>query len=1217
MSLPKLIDNDKVTLADTLRKISKDHKKLSIATGYWDLSGTSEIINEIEHYQSIRLLIGKEPLSHRKQAELNLLDSESDDLFPEKNFMHDLTKLSDHSELYELRNSANLISKLISQNRMQVKIIRDPRLHAKAYIFGDKNDNNAIGIVGSSNFTKAGLTSNTELNSLESDFRIVTFQPTKNDHENGHLSWFEKLWNHENAIEWSGEFSRIIETSPVGNQTFGPYEVYIKTLMEIYADEIIPPKELDKDTFDVLYSFQNRNAGILINKLDKMGLAILSDSVGLGKTITAGAVIKHYLGKQDGKSNIQIIAPAALKKQWIEDLSSLLDIDYRDGAFNIVSQQDIKAIREIKEYYDKEWRKTKNIDLFVIDEAHNLRSSSGSRHDAILELLQQHQNSHILLLTATPINNSLMDITNQIQLASKGKRNSINVPYIRPSSKDIEMLDFFEALKRIQNLIKRSEKNGDDVEEVLNVVKPTIHAGLRHYLVRSTRQGVEAEGGIIDSNGNNKVFPKSIVESIDYKYSDAITSVVNGSIGLQIETAFEGIDPRNLNLLLMSEFTQQSLHPLDFVNNIKSKKDFEYELFNLKENITDELGKLFLYENVKSIVPNILQCVFLLGFTPYKPEVYKQKYYCKTVEEIRNLKDVPENLRIQLSIHNILQITWLKRMESSGSALLNSINNYLSRIQLFEKYLNMGFIVSLNEASLLESDYNDGEDLEQAFEDYEAYLSEKDKLISEGKDESELKKYGVEKKPADSKVYMIDQMKKDILRDKRILYFLKEILKDISSPEHDIKMNKLADHLLSVISSGKYGKKILVFSFFADTIKHLEENLNKVISSHLPDFELKSEYIYGNGKNKEEIVRRFSPKSKKYALNQDDIEINYLFSTDILSEGQNLQDAGYLINYDLHWNPVRMIQRNGRINRLGSDFSQVLIANMKPTDELEVYLRLVNRLERKIKTIRNTVGLDQGVLTSKDVNPIEFIEKYYIDGVLPEPDDELLADNDEHIIELRTFLAKNKNNSEYINGVQNIPKGKWNYLPSKSHYPNRSIALAEATGMTKESEKKISELFFIDIECFGEHKASYIEYNQALDLIKTTSDDNRKVLDQIKYDRLKVISRSSAEAKRQASNPEYLFKIKPSFERALLVLNDYFDSRVDLKRTIEYGVTTIDLESTLNATLRQVNKELKKDGTIYPGTIKKFEEIFKKIQLNTSEEKIMTDAKGILYYAGK
>jgi hypothetical protein len=138
-----------------------------------------------------------------------------------------------------------------------------------------------------------------------------------------------------------------------------------------------------------------------------------------------------------------------------------------------------------------------------------------------------------------------------------------------------------------------------------------------------------------------------------------------------------------------------------------------------------------------------------------------------------------------------------------------------------------------------------------------------------------------------------------------------------------------------------------------------------------------------------------------------------------------------------------MIQRNGRINRIGSAYEAVLVSNMKPLGELDLYLKLVNKLERKIKTIRNTIGLDQGVLNTEDVNPIEFIEKYYKDGILEEEDDSILAHTDKHVIELRKFLGVNPVNSDGFNRVKNIPLGKWNYLSNNTEFRNLSISLVK------------------------------------------------------------------------------------------------------------------------------------------------------------------------------
>jgi len=1211
MTLPKLIENKRILLSQTIRDIAKEFRHLSISTGYWDILGTKEILESLKNYESIRLLIGQEPLYN---PYINNINIEKDFLFPDHFFKKDLEDEFNNIEIDSIRETAKQLTDLIQKGVLKVKVFRHPRLHAKAYIFGDYNSSYAIGIVGSSNFTSAGLTSNAELNAVESDFRVVSFKPVNETQEHGYLSWFDSFWNSEDAVDWSGDFQELIETSPVGGMTYGAYDVYIKTLMEVYPDELLPPAELSNKSKDVLYSFQNRNAGILVNKLNRMKLAILSDSVGLGKTITGGAVIKHYLDRAKGKANIQIIAPASLKQQWEDDLSSVLGLERIDGAFDIVSQQDTNAIQRIYDHYNKEWRKSKSIDLFVVDEAHNLRTRTGTRYETILKLFKQHPEAHILLLTATPINNSLMDIANLIQIASKGSMVSVNVAYKRPNESEVEMLDFFTALKRIQSAIRRAEKNGDNTEDILNQYKSTIHSGLRHYLVRSTRQGVEAEGGIIDKSGNKRAFPVSRVESIEYEYKKGVIDYSTKELESSILPVFESIKVRSLDLDFLSQLTQMTSHPLDFFKKLLEDKSFIGEYNSNLEDLNN--NSIYMKKPVESLIANLLQVIFTLGFTPYRPLVYMNKFYSKSINEIRAFESLPDALPIQLTVHNILQITWLKRLESSPTALLISISNYKNRIRLFEKYLNRGYIISLNDASMLENYYNDGEDIEQAFIDFDNYLKDRENLLSDGQDPNVLKKMGVHRRKADESEFNLKQLRLDLEREIRILDVLSRILEYVSKPENDIKMNNLYQHIRKTLESNSFGKKVLVFSFFSDTIKHLENNFYKYFEDQ-NIFKEKSAFITGQSVKIEQQVRCFSPVSKKYKIAANEKELDYLFATDVLSEGQNLQDAAYLINYDLHWNPVRMIQRNGRINRLGSNFDKVMIGNMKPGEDLELYLNLVHRLENKIKTIRNTVGLDQGILDDRDINPIEFIEKYYEKGELPEVDDDLLAHTDEHILALRRFLGENLNNQKEILRVQSIPKGKWNYLPSESRKHSNTLALVKVNGETLNSHQSFEDLFFVEVSTKNEkYLASYLDYPKALDRIKADPSENHKIEDVINIDRSKVKSRASAEAKRQANNPESRYTLTPQYLNALGILVPYFSSEIDFKGVIETGVSTIDVQARLESVLRKVRSEHKNNGTIYASTLKEFEDIFNEIKDNVVEEKEVRGIEISLYYAG-
>ena len=218
---PQFIDNKRKTLAETLRTIAPNFKTLRIATGYWDLPGTLELIDQIQDYDKIELLIGQEPIASYLQKQYNVSADERQ-LFPDSYVASDLEGYGAAQELKALRDTARKLVTLIKGKRLEVKVFRSPRLHAKAYIFGELGAGKSVGIIGSSNFTKAGLTTSQELNFLTDDYKIVEFVPQSEHQENGHITWFNELWNDQKAEEWTGDFTKIIGNSPVGDKTYGP-----------------------------------------------------------------------------------------------------------------------------------------------------------------------------------------------------------------------------------------------------------------------------------------------------------------------------------------------------------------------------------------------------------------------------------------------------------------------------------------------------------------------------------------------------------------------------------------------------------------------------------------------------------------------------------------------------------------------------------------------------------------------------------------------------------------------------------------------------------------------------------------------------------------------------------------------------------------------------------------------------------------------------------
>ncbi len=1170
---PQLIDNKRFCLVDVLKMHvnSGDFKHLSVATGYWDLKAMAAIIDDLGKFESVRILIGQEPMPDRLQKKLNLF--ETDELFPDDNFSHDLENLEcEKDELGTLRKTATRLRELIEQGVVEVKVFRKPRLHAKAYIFGNLESPRAVGIIGSSNFTYAGLNTNAELDYCEYDSQKVQYEPKNETQQNGHLTWFNELWNDKEAVPWTGDFKEILETAPVGDLTFSPYEAYIKTLMEVFPDEMVDtPKLIESE--DVLHSFQNRNAGILIKKLERQKVAMLSDSVGLGKTITAGAVMKHYIERDNAR--IRVIVPAALMTQWEDDLEKVLGLESsRD--FELLSMQNSNYIQKRTEDDRKYFRRNKHVDLFVIDEAHNLRSSSSTRRDAIEEMLEAHEDAKVLLLTATPVNNRLIDFGNQLQLGLKGKLTSVSVPY--PNNRgEIESIDFMEALRRIET-VRRREGEKFDWEKY----RPTLDSGLRHYLVRSTRAGVEAEFP------NDMAFPETKIESIDYSYSNE-----------NITFEFEGLKMRDLNVDIVENLTQLSKHPLNAYRDEKYVKSCleEAKKANVLQRKTEEES---------SVIVELFKAICCLGLVPYRPDVYKHDVWGKTPKEIDETGVAKKNLRLksELSIHNIVHISWLKRIESSTYALKKSIENYVSRLNAFEKWLNAGYVVTLKDLSALENDYD--EDIESAFGDYDEYVNS----LENSEDNNEAKEAGIKRVKADPQDFNIEQMKIDILRDKQICEEIIEKIRPIV--EENPKLKAFEEFL------EKQDGKVLVFSFFADTIKYLEKQLK----NKLPY----SAFISGQTKENEHKVQLFSPTSKNYELKDGETEIQYLFATDVLSEGQNLQDAGVLVNYDLHWNPVRMIQRNGRINRLGSKFPKVTVANCKPTDQLETYLNLVKRLEYKIENINQTIGLDQDVMKQGEANPIEFIENAQKASDMSSVLDDELSWTENFIADLRDFL-KNSSDDE-IKKIQKMPTGKWNYLPKTSN-ANNTLALHKIATGDRPSEQT-SCMFFEISESEGANNsragsfvkaghvvsAKFIQDGHALNMIKTDASDNERVRDNINVDRAlydeRVCATAKTEAPEQGRSHE---KLSDSERDAIVAISEYI-SDIDLQPIIESCLKTRRELATFKALVRRIKKDLREEGSLSVKVINDFSKFYSELKANaeTEEEREISSQKTILFY---
>jgi superfamily II DNA/RNA helicase len=646
------------------------------------------------------------------------------------------------------------------------------------------------------------------------------------------------------------------------------------------------------------------------------------------------------------------------------------------------------------------------------------------------------------------------------------------------------------------------------------------------------------------------------------------------------------VTPERLDLKWLLELTQRAQHPLDTITEDSYKKDGE----------------------AKTPFERIFQVLLLLGFAPYKSEIYKHKFYNKSPEEIKTFRLKPEEsfkVNSQLSVHNMLRVTLLKRLESSQFALKKSLLNYRGRLDEFENMLvNQNVISTVKDIRNLKAQY--GDDLDAL--DLDSDVTNFDHVS------------------ADTTVFNVDALKADLKRDRELIEVLISMCESLG--KHDDKLSNFSELIEQLRTKQPAGKKILVFSYYSDTIDYLQNSL----ADYYKREEIPSVAAFTSGKTKgqiETLAKRFSPESKggeKEVLAQGEIDI--LFATDVLSEGQNLQDCGILINFDLHWNPVRMIQRNGRINRLGSQHKEVFIYNIHPDVDLDEYLALVNRLERKIDRIRYTVGTDQSVL-GEDANPIEYVDD--LDEALAEShvtlglydshgaaetlqkldDDQSLLSEDEFILDLREFERSASEEEREL--VSRIPSGKWGRMtPEGSSKLDSAIALSlvKVVGTVVGLEQKFENHIFVSTT----DSVGAVETMDALSALRVPKNVNTFEADTINLQRNKIAQRATQVARAHARNTPTFFRLTPSVTRIL----DTFKAQApeaDLHEALK-KITTKQESKRARALIERGNRDIKGSGILAEVTVAELIEFARQMEKKILPQKEIsaTGVVGVLHF---
>lgn len=1001
----KLIDNsiEKYQLGSIIKEmLANNHfTQISIATGYWDLPAMAEIFEELSSYLAkentvLRLLLGEEPSIKAYQM---VNPQTIDPNFPQKYVKKDLENLALKPEYQKV---VSLLTKYLVKNendfaKLQIKIYKQNFLHAKCYIFGAEHEN-AIGIIGSSNFTKQGLFGNLELNALEDDGRIVNYQRLNDTQHPSHRTWFENLWN--DSEEWNQQFNtEILGLSQFGNIAYSPYEVYIKLLYELYGEDIEIEEKMKLDEQfekkNTLTVFQHESVQKALNRLNNkhIGMCLIGDSVGLGKSYIARDIIERY-GYFERK-NVVIICPASLRNDWKNHVK---EITVNAAVYSITELAIDSSLENIKQDLLLRKRNSKDetaIHLLVIDESHNLKTRGSKSFQNILDLIADKnyckQLPKVLMLSATPVNNGVKDLANQILLAKGGDEK------------------FFAnyGIENVMSLFANTQQNfkKNNNEDIFSELYPILNK----IMVKRTKHQVKKDFPDATLNGKPIIFPEENLYNELYELDNKqIRKVISSSLADLKRNNLPLYDAFTKDLSEKEEEEMEMQGVLDFFNNFESHK--------IKTKNETEFQSVFHFMD---------RAINNLKLVPYS---YLSEKIHKT-----DFEEVQANARKNLT--GVMKVTMFKSFDSSIYTFRKRIEKYKTFLIHFEElFFTQNKVVKpeIIQKAIAKHQSEEYKDI-----DIVSLISKEIAIFQEREQDKKAKdsKYKIiaAEMPIVHEEYHIEKLTVAINQDKEIIKLILHVLENI---QPDAKLNQLK----SLVKSLK-GNKILIFSYFATTVDYLK-------AAFTPDFlaeiNLSQEQIAflksKNGKDKSDFVQRFAPVAQKQSHINGTIngkpELQILVSTDVLSEGQNLQDCGIIINYDLHWNPVKMIQRNGRINRLGSTFKHVKIHNFLPEGHLENFLNLVKRLQEKIKIIGASVGIDSSIL-GETITDRQFglINDMYSNDATKQKEaiEKLERENDlafDEIFEndLREFMRKASDmEKEYI---RNMNLNKWIELPS-------------------------------------------------------------------------------------------------------------------------------------------------------------------------------------------
>lgn len=831
-----------------------------------------------------------------------------------------------------------------------------------------------------------------------------------------YLTLFDQIWNDTEKLD--DVTTRLIDHISTVYKENSPERIYFLMLYNIFNEfledlnEDVLPNDLTgfKDTlvWNKLYNFQADAATGIINKLETYNGCILADSVGLGKTFTALAVVKYY---ELRNRSVLVLCPKKLADNWLNYNTNLKTNIFAKDRFNydVLNHTDLSRSNGYSHGVDLARINWGNYDLVVIDESHNFRNNDvfkdkETRYQKLMnQIIKSGVKTKVLMLSATPVNNRFSDLRNQLALAYEGNTADLN-----------------EKLNTTR-----------DVDEIFRRAQAVFNNWSKLPIEERTAA--------------------SILSSLDFDFFELLDSVTIARSRKHIETFYDTAD--------IGKFPQRR-KPISFHSKLTSRDDVVG--FN---DIFKELSllKLSVYAPISYILPSRIE-----------------KYEAKYDTEVQGGKSKFKQVDREKSLQALMITNLLKRLESSVHSFRLTLTKLkvnhtalLKKIHAFEK---SGATVDLND-----------------------FVKDYSKMEVDDEELAEIDDITIGKKMQISLADMdLPSWKHDLKAD---LFIIEGLLIEMTkiSPADDFKLQHIRSHIDDKIANpiNPGNKKVLIFTAFADTANYLYTHLSKhflhvhdlhtgrVTGSDSPTSTLDKYYDF------QSILTLFSPLSKEKALAIPDEpnEIDILIGTDCISEGQNLQDCDYLINYDIHWNPVRIIQRFGRVDRIGSLNSFIQLVNYWPDISLDEYINLKERVENRMVIADVTATGDDNVLSAK-ANDISYRKEQ-----LRRLQDEVIEMEDLKTGVSITDLGLNDFRMDLLNytkengELSHVPYGLHSVVPAdrtKGLLPGIIFTLYNRhQSVNVNQQNRLHPYYLIYISGNGEIIADHTEVKRLLDLVRT------------------------------------------------------------------------------------------------------------------------------------